>query len=247
MPATPESSAIATPLSSGESALRHVGAHLRLWVTAAVALSADLWSKGWAFSALGSFEERPGLAGLVTFRRSLNDGALFGLGKGMIPLFIVASILAVGFILYFFACSHRKQRVLHIALGMVLAGALGNMYDRSFVRADLVVFKDASGAQSRMLGCLVGPPDADPVLVGRWPEGDSPESIPADQLLQAPQSHGVVRDFIKIRTVGGVDIWPWVFNVADALLVVGVAVLIISFWAAPREAAEDAVTAGEAS
>jgi len=38
-----------------------------------------------------------------------------------------------------------------------------------------------------------------------------------------------VRDFIKIsqKWFGGRDLWPWVFNVADMLLVGGVAVLAV--------------------
>jgi lipoprotein signal peptidase len=38
---------------------------------------------------------------------------------------------------------------------------------------------------------------------------------------------GFVRDFIKIPThwLGGRELWPWVFNVADMLLVGGVAIL----------------------
>ena len=32
--------------------------------------------------------------------------------------------------------------------------------------------------------------------------------------------------------IGGlrIDIWPWVFNVADVLLVVGVGLLLLNFW-----------------
>jgi len=49
---------------------------------------------------------------------------------------------------------------------------------------------------------------------------------------------GGVRDFIKflprlptwIPLVGGFDAWPWIFNVADALLVCGVAILLLNLW-----------------
>ena len=38
-----------------------------------------------------------------------------------------------------------------------------------------------------------------------------------------------MRDFIKIPTrwLGGHDLWPWIFNVADMLLVGGVAILAV--------------------
>jgi len=41
---------------------------------------------------------------------------------------------------------------------------------------------------------------------------------------------GVVRDFIKIEPKFGIDLWPWVFNVADVLLVIGVGLLLWNFW-----------------
>jgi hypothetical protein len=41
----------------------------------------------------------------------------------------------------------------------------------------------------------------------------------------------VVRDFIKIEArIGERTLWPWVFNIADALLVAGVSILLLNFW-----------------
>jgi hypothetical protein len=48
-----------------------------------------------------------------------------------------------------------------------------------------------------------------------------------------PAEVGFVRDFIKIPTKWWStekDIWPWVFNVADMLLVGGVSILAIYLW-----------------
>ena len=60
---------------------------------------------------------------------------------------------------------------------------------------------------------------------------------------------GVVRDFIKVEPkFGRFELWPWVFNVADALLVAGVALLLLNFWWERREArAHASGAAGEAS
>ena len=45
----------------------------------------------------------------------------------------------------------------------------------------------------------------------------------------------VVRDFIKIDAkIGSYSLWPWVFNIADALLMIGVAILLINFWSDHR-------------
>ena len=51
----------------------------------------------------------------------------------------------------------------------------------------------------------------------------------------------MVRDFVKMEPripLGGgrwKPIWPWVYNVADVLLVAGVAILLLNFWRERRE------------
>ena len=75
----------------------------------------------------------------------------------------------------------------------------------------------------------------DAVVIGVWPDGgDRPRVIPSHYEPQITQQ-GVVRDFIKMEPrfrVGGylIEIWPWVFNIADVLLVVGVGLLLLNFW-----------------
>jgi hypothetical protein len=53
---------------------------------------------------------------------------------------------------------------------------------------------------------------------------------------------GHVRDFIKIsqKWFGGRDVWPWVFNVADMLLVGGVGILAIRLMRDHRRRPADA-------
>ena len=59
-----------------------------------------------------------------------NTGAIFGMGKGSRWIFIVVSIVAVGFIGRVFWRSPAQAKILHTALALILAGALGNLYDR---------------------------------------------------------------------------------------------------------------------
>jgi signal peptidase II len=59
-----------------------------------------------------------------------NEGAVFGLGRGARWMLVGFSMLAVGIVSYVFSRSDRRSRVLHITLAAVLAGALGNLYDR---------------------------------------------------------------------------------------------------------------------
>jgi len=126
------------------------------------------------------------LPSLLEFRLVLNPGAVFGVGPGKRWFFVAFTLLAAGAALWMFArWTTAKDRWSHAALGLVLAGGLGNLYDR---------------------------------LV-----------------------HGCVRDFLHplpgvqlpfgIAWPGGeTEVWPWVSNVADAWLLVGIAILMLRAW-----------------
>lgn len=75
----------------------------------------------WKFGSLVSF----------TLHTNFNEGALWGIGQGGAPVFAGLSILAVLGILYFlFWAGHARSLWLTFALGLVTAGALGNLFDR---------------------------------------------------------------------------------------------------------------------
>ncbi len=218
-----------------EWALTHLPSNLRFWMTAGAVLWLDLWSKDWVFTSLRPDETRSFIANLVVFRRSLNDGAVFGSFTGQVGLFIVASLFALGFVFYLFAHSPRKRRGLHVALACILAGALGNLYDRAWVHADIVTYRLPNGQQSSVIGTIVDETKTT-IRLGEWPEGKRPRTFERSHVNLRRQ--GVVRDFIKFvprfpswfPRLGKRDIWPWVFNVADAALVCGVGALLWTSW-----------------
>lgn len=95
---------------------------------------ADLLSKNWVFDWLGQHPHGhvhwlwPEYFGL---QLSLNQGALFGMGQGQVWLFASLSVVAGAGILYWlFVAGAARQWWLTIALGLVMAGVLGNLYDR---------------------------------------------------------------------------------------------------------------------
>ncbi|XAM00454.1 signal peptidase II [Phycisphaeraceae bacterium D3-23] len=180
-----------------------------------VLLAADLWLKSWSFANIAevpiqvaSGEDgpevfRPGVdgepewvllepgpgghpstaippreepvvvvPGLLDMQLVLNTGAVFGLGQGQRWLFIVVSVFATGVIFVLVWRSPPGRWCYPVALGMILSGALGNLYDR--VRFSAV----------------------------------------RDMLHMLPDT----------------ELWPWIFNLADVALVVGVIAVLALSW-----------------
>ncbi len=99
---------------------------------------ADLATKSWAFGALGvtdpcgplppaSIEVLPGW---LAWRASTNTGIVWGLFQGMPWVFTALTFLAVPLIATLFWRTPSPDWRYTAALGLVLAGALGNGYDR---------------------------------------------------------------------------------------------------------------------
>jgi signal peptidase II len=100
---------------------------------AAVGVTVDLITKAWAFGWLGMPGIEPEwwlVPGVFGFQTSLNMGALFGMGQGQVPVFRVLSVAAALGIVYWVVSGAARDRLLSFALGCVMAGILGNLYDR---------------------------------------------------------------------------------------------------------------------
>jgi signal peptidase II len=95
-------------------------------------LAADLATKRWCFGWLGSGGQIHWVLDKVFgFQTSLNEGALFGMGQGMVWLFALLSIAAaVGICWWLFLAGAARQWLLTVALAGIMAGVLGNLYDR---------------------------------------------------------------------------------------------------------------------
>jgi len=169
----------------------------------ALGVGVDLWSKAYAFAHVA---DRPVVLDrriildhpdwhppmhepvvfvpkVLQFRLVLNRGAVFGIGPGHRWFFVAFTVVAVTVALGIFAWrTGRRQRAIHVALACILAGALGNLYDR-------IVF----GAVRDFFHML---PDVRLPFGWRWPNGSS-------------------------------EVFPWVFNVADVLLLFGIGLLML--------------------
>lgn len=139
----------ATPPNVGFSpAGKHAGSIVLFLVVAAGVFGADLLSKSLSFryvagqpvvtgpdgrlddDAIPPHPERTVIPRILALKLTVNTGAVFGIGKGRKWLFVAVSILAVGVIGRIFTTSDAGAWGLHLAIALILAGALGNLYDR---------------------------------------------------------------------------------------------------------------------
>ena len=69
--------------------------------------------------------------GVFGIQTATNAGALFGMGHGYSGLFALLSVLAgAGIVLWLFRFGAAQELFLTVALGCVMAGVCGNLYDR---------------------------------------------------------------------------------------------------------------------
>ena len=197
-----------TAESTPARALRYAPAIMRFAVAAIILLGIDLWSKTASFEhvagtpvvvdrdathhAIPEHQTRILVPRVLGLHLTVNPGAVFGLGKGGRWIFIVFSVLASVVIVVVFSRSLPGAVLLHLSLGAILAGAIGNLYDRlqyGLVRDMLLLF-----------------PGVHLPFGWRWPDGST-------------------------------GLYPWIFNVADVCLLVGLFILMILMYRHDRAAA----------
>lgn len=92
----------------------------------------DLFTKWFVFE---KFEETgpvvliPNVLGIIC---SENEGIVFGLAQGYNGIFVVLSFVALAAISWFYHSFNKSGFSTNIAFGMILSGAIGNLWDRIF-------------------------------------------------------------------------------------------------------------------
>lgn len=107
------------------------------FVMIAILLIADQWSKALIARNIilhSSKEVIPGFFQIVHIR---NKGAIFGFfsqsgNRYVYLLLTLASMAALGLVVYYFFKAPPEERWLKISLSLIMAGALGNFIDRVF-------------------------------------------------------------------------------------------------------------------
>ncbi|MGI9015457.1 MAG: signal peptidase II [Phycisphaerales bacterium] len=184
-------------------AWRSPSAWMLLLFVFAGGLALDLGSKSWAFNNVANFPvniprdlmladpnynpvpyhtPRHVVPGVLDFRLVVNRGAVFGIGQNRRPFFIAFTVVAIFIgVLLFARWTAVHHRLAHLAIGLILAGGVGNLWDRFqyvAVRDFLHLF-----------------PDLHLPFNVHWPGGNP-------------------------------EVFPWVFNIADMMLLAGMVLLM---------------------
>src|SRR3989304_10414419 len=101
------------------------------FITAAVSgVIIDIVTKWIVFSKLEEFGKITLIPVILNILRSKNEGVVFGLFPGKTNAFIIFSAIAIIVILFIYIKSDKRIFISNLALGLVLAGAIGNLWDR---------------------------------------------------------------------------------------------------------------------
>ncbi|MCF6149050.1 MAG: signal peptidase II [Candidatus Kuenenia sp.] len=99
-------------------------------ITIVAGVFADIVSKWFVFSHLDRFKKVTLIPGLLNIIRSENEGVIFGMFPGKANVFIIFSLLAIAAILFVYIKLDKNIFGSNVALGLILSGAIGNLWDR---------------------------------------------------------------------------------------------------------------------
>lgn len=99
-------------------------------ITIVSGVFADIVSKWYVFSQPDRFKKVTIIPGFLNIIQSENEGIVFGMFPGKANIFIFLSLLAIAAILFIYIKSNKNIFSSNVALGLILAGALGNLWDR---------------------------------------------------------------------------------------------------------------------
>jgi len=92
----------------------------------------DLWSKAWAFDSVRLFMPAEPIFGeWLSIYCKRNAGGIWGVGGdgGFTVALTLIRIIAVAFLIIFIERQHAQNTIGLATLGLLLAGAIGNLYD----------------------------------------------------------------------------------------------------------------------
>jgi len=107
------------------------------WLPAVLGLAADLFSKHFVFAFLSQLpadamhRQRYAIVEpWLVLQLERNTGGVFGVLRGRSYLFVALTLVALGAVVWMLRKARPDQVLLPVALGLVAAGAVGNLVDR---------------------------------------------------------------------------------------------------------------------
>lgn len=103
-----------------------------LGTIAPIIILVDILTKRWAEHALHGAPRPDFLGGRVPLTLAHNRGAAFGISIGDDPrwIFIPVALFALGLMVVLLVRAHQRDHLRIVSLVLVVAGAVGNLYDR---------------------------------------------------------------------------------------------------------------------
>ncbi len=128
---------------------------------------------------------------LLSLQLVLNEGTVFGIGPKHRVFFIFFTLIALCVAVWIFATQTTPEsKRAQIAIGLILGGGLGNLYDR--------------------------------IIIGRV----------RDFYYIFPDRH---LPFDLSWPGGSTELFPWIFNTGDVLVLIGMCMLMVYFWKQPTQ------------
>jgi signal peptidase II len=93
-------------------------------------LFVDQFSKSLLYSTPGTRPPVILVRGLFEIRSASNFGGLFGVGQGKTWFFALFSLAAIVYLMYFLVRTDPGRSLPNLAVGILMGGAIGNLYDR---------------------------------------------------------------------------------------------------------------------
>jgi signal peptidase II len=103
---------------------------LALGLTASLVLLLDQATKAMVAASIELGGRVEVIGDVVVLWHVRNTGAAFSLFQGGQAFFLVVTVLAFGMLIYFQRAFRGRGPLLHVVLGLVLGGTLGNLVDR---------------------------------------------------------------------------------------------------------------------
>ena len=109
-------------------------------ICAALLLVADAVTKVFIMSNFALGETAPFIKGIIDIVYIHNKGAAWGILSGKTSVLLILTIVVMAFCIVVLWKYAKKSKLLFWAISLVLAGGLGNMYDRIFREGNVVDF-----------------------------------------------------------------------------------------------------------